>query len=169
MPLCGQGHFFYVAPTGARYFDYGLDVGNYTAALPEFGFNVHFLQVLSLPTVSFNDLLLQAGVFLKAIQMATIMQGPKSAVQGWIDSIDVVSLSWAQVQASNGTYSHSTPTFDGNYDGVDALFLPAGTYNVTFTDMQYQSQTVTNFPVGWGGSYSLQPPQPLCPTGTTCP
>jgi len=167
LPLCGQGHFFYVAPTGTQYFDYGLDIGNYTAAVPEFGFTHHFLQVLTLPAVDFTDLLLQVGVVLQAIQMATITQGPNSAVQGWIDSIDVVPLSWAQIQATNGTFSRSVPTFDGNYEGVGALFLRAGTYSVTFTDVQYQSQTVS-FPVGWGSSPSLPPPQPLCPTGTTC-
>jgi hypothetical protein len=174
--LCGQGHFFYVAPDGIRYFDYGLDVGTYTAALPLFGFLYQFLQVLGLPVVQFSDLFLQQGVFLQVIQMASIMQGPNSVVQGFCGGIclpnppsDVAPLSWAQVQASNSTYSQAAPTFDGLYDGVGALFLPMGTYNVTFADVQYQSQTVCNFPVQWGSSYSLLPPTPLGPTGTTCP
>jgi hypothetical protein len=167
--LCGQGHFYYIGPDGTRYLDYGLDSGNYTAALPEFGFVVHFLQVLALPKLQFGDLFLQNGVFLKAIQMAIIMQGPASVVAGWtLFPTDVAPLSWAQVRANNSTYSRVVPTFDGHYDVVGALQLPAGTYNVTFTDVQYQSQTVYNFPVGWGSSYSLTPPQPLCPTGSTC-
>ncbi len=175
--VCGQGHFFYVAPDGTQSFDYGLDVGNYTAALPEFGFLTHFLQVLTLPGIQFTDLLLQRGVFLQAIQMASIMQGPFTVVAGFcglpscvgIQLSGVAPLSWAQVQASNSTYSQSVPTFDGLYDGVGALFLPAGTYNMTFSDVQYQSQTFPNFFVGWGGSYSLTPPQPpLCPTVGPC-
>jgi hypothetical protein len=174
--LCGQGHFFYVAPDGTRSFDYGLDVGTYTAALPVFGFSYDFLQVLALPVVQFTDLFLEQGVFLQVIQMASIMQGPNSVVQGFCGGIclanppsDVAPLSWAQVQASNSTYSQAAPTFDGLYDGVGALFLPMGTYNVTFTDVQYQSQTIYDVPVQWGSSYSILPPTPLCPTGTTCP
>jgi len=173
--ICGQGHFFYHAPDGTLYFDYGLDVGNYTSQVPEFGFTVHFLQPWGSPVVSFTDLFLQAGVVVRAIQMGLIMQGPGSSVSGYntqptcFIQLCVVPLSWAQVTASNSTYSRSVPTLDGTYDGVDALFLPAGTYNVTFSDLQYQSQSVTNFSVGWGGSYSLLPPQQyLCPIGIMC-
>jgi hypothetical protein len=167
MNICGQGHFFYVDPTGTRYFDYGLDVGNYTAALPEFGFLVHYLQVLALPTASFNDLFLQAGVFLEAIQMGSLFAS-NSAVQGWTFGVPnpTAPLSWAQVQASNSTYSRSISTSDGNYGGVGALFLPGGNYNVTFTDQQYQSQTIV-VQVGWGSPQSIVPP-PLCPIGSAC-
>jgi hypothetical protein len=177
--MCGQGHFYYVPPSGGCIeaqdtstctFDYGLDALTYTAALPEFGFTVHFMQVLQLPVVSFNDLLLQQGVFLQAIQMALIYQGPISVVAGYCNSppasgfcyvtrpSNLAPLSWAQVQASNSTYSRVAPTFDGLYDGVGALFVPAGTYTITFSDVQYQSQTMTNQIVQWGGSYALTPP-----------
>ena len=178
--VCGQGHFYYVAPDGTRYFDYGLDVGTYTAALnqpqSQFGFLTHFLQVSPLPVVPFSDLFLQQGVFLQVIQMASITEGPKSAVLGFCGGTclvnppsEVTPLSWAQVQASNSSYSQAAATADGNYDGVDALFLPAGTYTITFADVQYTSQTVNNFPVQWGGSYSLIPQPPLCPTAGKCP
>jgi hypothetical protein len=187
LSLCGQGHFFYVSPGGTRFFDYGLDVGTYSAALnqpqlgstspPQFGFLYHFMQVLALPVVSFTDLFLEQGVFLQVIQMASLMQGPGSVVQGFCNGSclpnppsQVVPLSWAQVQATSANYTVAAPTSDGLYDGVGALFLPAGLYNVTFTDTnQYQSQTYNNFYVQWGGSYSLTPQPPLCPTGTTCP
>jgi hypothetical protein len=168
VPLCGQGHFYYVGPDGTRYFDYGLDVGTYTAQVPEFGFAAHFLQVLSPPVIQFTDLLLQFGVVLQAIQMATLTQGATGVVAGYTDfPTDVAPLTWAQVQATNSTYSRSTPTLDGNYTGVDALFVPGGVYNVTFSDVQYQSQTTT-VTLQWGGSYALTPAQPLCPIGTTC-
>ncbi len=164
--MIGQGHFFYVDPTGTRYFDYGLDVGTYTGNMPEFGFTVHYLQVAGLPTVTFSDLFLQQGVFLKVYQMARIMQGPYdfSRVAGYTDPpLDTAPLSWAQVQASNSTYSRSISTFDGLFEGVGALQLPAGTYTITFSDVQYQSQTVLNFQVQWGGVYSLTPTTPLLP------
>ena len=168
MSLCGQGHFFYVDPTGTRYFDYGLDIGNYTAALPEFGFLAHYFQVLALPAANFNDLFLAVGVFLKVIQMGRLYV-TNSGVQGWTFGVvnPTSPLSWAQVQALNSTYSRSISTADGNYGGVGTLFLPGGIYNVTFSDQQYQSQIIVGFQVGWGSSYSVATP-PLCPIGSTC-
>lgn len=175
MKICGQGHFFYVASDGTQYFDYGLDVGTYTSKVPEFGFTTHFIQPSTHAPVQFADLLLQTGIVVSALQMASIMQGPGSFVSGYNDhppclvQLCVAPLSWAQVTAGNYTYSRGVPTVDGTYDGVDALFLPAGIYNVTFSDLQYQSQTWVNFPVGWGNSYPLLPPQVyLCPIGYSC-
>jgi hypothetical protein len=178
--ICGQGHFFYVDPSGTRYFDFGMGVGNYTMEVPEFGFNYHFLQVSAPPTASFTDLFQQVGVVFSMIQMAIITQGSTSLVQGFCsvngggiclldEPSNVAPLSWAQVQAVNSTYSTSTSTADGTFDGVDALFVPAGTYNITFSDVQYQSETYVNYQVGWGSPYSLTPNPPLCPTGGTCP
>ena len=175
MHICGQGHFFYIAPDGTQYFDYGLDIGNYTSQVPEFGFTAHFIQPSTPVPVQFTDLLLQTGIVVRALQMGSITQGPVSFVSGYNDQppcpvlLCLVPLSWAQVTASNYADSRGVPTVDGTYDGVDALFLPAGTYNVTFSDLQYQSQTVINLAVGWGSSYSLLPPQGyLCPIGVNC-
>ncbi len=175
MKICGQGHFFYVAPDGTQYSDYGLDLGTYTSKVPEFGFTAHFMQPSTPVPVKFADLLLQTGIVVKALRMALIMQGSGSFVLGYNDHLPcpvqlcVVPLSWAQVTAGNYTYSRRVPTVDGTYDGVDALFLPAGIYNITFSDLQYQSQTLVNFPVGWGNPYSVLPPQEyLCPVGFTC-
>jgi hypothetical protein len=178
--ICGQGHFFYVDPSGTRYFDFGMGAGSYSMQVPEFGFTARFLQVSTPPTVSFTDLFLQFGVVFSMIQMAIIMQGSTSLVQGFCSAngggiclnnrpSNVAPLSWGQVQAVNSTYSTSTSTADGTFDGVDALFVPSGTYNVTFSDVQYQSQTYVNYQVGWGTPYSLIPIPPLCPTGGTCP
>lgn len=163
--MLGQGHFFYVAPDGTRNFDYGLDVGNYTAQLPEFGFTAHFLQVLAPPSVQFTDLFLELGVFLKVYAMASMMQS--GLITGWnvYPQYTVAPLSWAQVQASNSSYFRSAPTFDGQYSGVGALQLPAGVYNVTFSSVLFQSMTKLNFQVLWNGNYSLSPPVPLCPIG----
>ena len=198
--ICGQGHFYYIPPGGGCteaqdyntcIFDYGLNAGTYTVAIPEFGFMVHFMNViLPLPVVQFNDLLLQQGVFLEAMQMAELIQ-QTSLVNGWCNpntgdasyeggsiclvplvgvGLDLTALSWAQVTAFNSTFSRSTSTFDGLYDGVGGLFLPAGTYTVTFSDIQYQSQsTTTPITLGWGGSATAFSPFNLipCPTGTS--
>lgn len=162
----GQGHFFYVSPDGSRYYDYGFDVGNYTVGAPEFGFNRRFLQILPSPLVAFNDLFLGQGVFLAVISMARITQGTgaNSRVMGWTVDDRVVPLSWVLVEATNSTVQRSVPTSDGRYDGVGALSLSQGTYNVTFSNPFLKSQTQPNFYVQWNGSYSLLPPQGyLCP------
>jgi hypothetical protein len=113
--------------------------------------------VATQPVVQFNDLFWEKGTYLKVYQMARIVQGLK--VTGYTDPpLDIAPLSWAQVQASNGTYFRAVSTFDGQYEGVGALDLPAGTYNITFTDVQYHSQSVLNFQVQWANVYSLTPP-----------
>ncbi len=173
----GQGHFFYVDPLGTRYFDYGLDTGNYTAQIPEFGFNSHFLQTASPRPVSFTDLSQEQGFALNLLTMGRILVGgaPNAVVTGWGRAPDddlKFPLSWVQVKATNATYSRSVPTLDGEYDGVGALFLPEGTYNVTFTNPFFQQQTQTGVLVTWGGSVSVLPPQAggsLCPINVTCP
>jgi hypothetical protein len=172
--LEGQGHFFYVSPSGVRYFDYGLNAQihegtTYSAVIPEFGFTAHFMQLYAPPTVTFNDLYLETGVVVEAIQMAEVIQGvgPISGVGGWVagmSSVSALPLSWVQVAASNGSISRMTSTVDGDYDGLEALFLPAGNYLISFSVPFYYTQTTTSFQVNWGGTYSLLPPlQLLCP------
>ncbi len=170
----GQGHFFYVSPDGARFFDYGLDTGNYTAQIPEFGFNFHFMQTAPPRPVSFTDLSQEQGFALNLLTMGMILVGgaPNALVRGWVrpDLDTVVPLSWVQVQAINPTFSRLVPTLDGEYKGVGALFLPEGVYTITFSVAFFQSQNKTGVSVVWGGSQSVLPPNgPLCPTGKTCP
>jgi len=162
----GQGHFFYVTHDGTRYFDYGLDVGNYTTQVPEFGFNRHFTPLDTVLT-TFTDLFLEQGSVLEIISMARIISST-TPVQGWIGgggSVGaVIPLSWVTVQARSGTISRSVPTLDGFYDGPGAINLPGGTYNITFSVAFYQPQTALNIPVQWGGDYVVLPPSGfLCP------
>jgi hypothetical protein len=162
--LNGQGHFFYAANDGTRYFDYGLDIGTYTAQIPEFGFKRHFMPLTILDT-TFNDLFLQEGLILHVVAMARIISST-IPVQGWVDgTIDVIPLSWVTVQADNGTISRSVPTLDGFYDGQGAINVPAGTYNITFSVAFYDPQTSPNVSVQWGGDYPVLVPEGyLCPT-----
>jgi hypothetical protein len=164
--LEGQGHFFYVDPSGYLYFDYGLDnKTSYVALVPEFGFNQHFMEPVPSPSITFNDLFLQAGVVMKDIAMATVSSS-LSYVTGWASSDDsIVILSWVQVTAVNATYTRTATTLDGQYVGPGALFLPQGTYNITFSVAFFKSQTLVNLAVQWGGSYVALPPAgALCPT-----
>jgi len=171
----GQGHFFYVAPGGTLYFDYGLEgnppIGvNYSTQVPEFGFSVaHFMSLSVLTNVFFKDLNLEVGSFAQMVSMAKVIQGtPSSVVQGFCAGMcpppDVEPLTWVTVSAGNSSYSRSAVTVDGQYDGVEALFLPAGIYNITFSVVWYIPQTQFSFTVGWSDTYSLLTPQgPLCP------
>jgi hypothetical protein len=170
LPFVGQGHFFYVDPTGTTYFDYGLDVGSYAAHIPEFGFNVHFTAYTADPTVTFQDLFLQLSPFISMVTMAKVFENENlpHPIAGWVagsGGSDVMPLSWVHVEAVNGTFDRFVPTLDGVYDGPGALFLPAGVYNITFSVPFYKTSGVTvNFPVDWAGSYPLLPPDGyLCP------
>jgi hypothetical protein len=179
----GQGHFFYVAPNGVQYFDYGLEADpplgvSYSTQVPEFGFSVaHFMSITPLGTITFLDLNLELGTFAAMVSMGRIIQGTSpSVVEGFCAGMcpppDVVPLTWVTVSAGNTSYSRSTVTVDGQYDGVEALFLPAGIYNVTFSVAWFIPQTQSSFNVDWSDTYSLLPPQgPLCPIAepSMCP
>ena len=113
---------------------------------------------------------------MEDIEMATVTSSI-SFVTGWCQSSDsqcpntsgVVVLSWVSITASNATFTRSETTLDGQYLGAGALFLPQGTYSITFSNPFFNSQTQTNFFVQWGGTYAEIPPNgPLCPTVGTC-
>jgi len=180
----GQGHFFYVTgyvpeettPT-IVYFDYGLDNGTYTAQVPEFGFDWHFMQPVPPSTVTFNDLFLETGVVMEDILMATIVSISVFG-QANLPTFNIAPLTWVQVTASNSTFTRTVTTLDGDYAGPGALFLPAGNYGITFSEpAYYTTQPPVNLQVQWGMGYpsgfTIDPPKgPLCPIlppAATCP
>jgi hypothetical protein len=174
----GQGHFFYEPPDGSgcinygfsqdsnHCFDYGLDVGNYTAQIPEFGFNKHFMQLPTPLSISFKDLGFSPDPVVNLIAMGKISQGIRSTgpdyVTGEVPGEAPVPLSWIRVEATNGTFiggcspslsgtiDRCVPTLDGIYDGVGALFLPYGTYDATLSDLAgFCTSASTLISVGW--------------------
>ena len=175
----GQGHFFYVAPNGARYYDYGLEGDpptgvTYFTQVPEFGFSVaHFISISPFTTIFFKDLFLELGSSATMVSMGKIIQGtPLAVVQGFCAGLCsppfVVPLTWVTVSAGNSSYSRSAVTVDGQFDGVEALYLPAGNYNLTFSVTWFIPQSQSSFNVGWNNVYSFLPPQgPLCPLADT--
>jgi len=168
--LNGQGHFFYESPSGSLFFDYGLDnTTSYTAQVPEFGFNTHFMQPVPPASISFSDLFLETGVAMEDIQMATVSSS-SAYVTGWVSSDNsIIALSWVSVIGTNSSFSRTATTLDGQYLGPGALFLPQGTYTITFTNPYFISQTLVNLYVQWGSSYAVLPPNgPLCPLVGTC-
>jgi len=169
VPLDGQGHFFYVGTDGTRYFDYGLDNLTYTALVPEFGFNQHFMELAAPTVVYFTDLFLEIGIVRSQLAMAVVTS---SAVTGWVSSanpsFDIAPLSWVMVTASNATFQRTVVTLDGSIGGPGGLDLPQGNYTITFSVPFYQSQTISSLYVQWGGGYPVSPPNgPLCPTAGT--
>ncbi|MGD0175617.1 MAG: carboxypeptidase-like regulatory domain-containing protein [Candidatus Bathyarchaeia archaeon] len=183
--LEGQGHFFYVALDGGLHFDYGLDNATYTAqvagavavaAAPEFGFDYHFMQPFAPSTVIFRDLFLQTGVVMDDFEMARVISDPlvtgdSSSCSGC--TFDIAPLSWVQVTASNSTFQRTVTTLDGHFVGPGALFLPAGTYSITYSQTAYYvSQTQLNFQIQWGSTYVTNPPSgalcPILPPATAC-
>ena len=181
--LEGQGHFFYVTgyvpyvqTSTVVYFDYGLDNATYTAQVPEFGFVWHFMQPVPPSTITFTDLFLETGVVMEDILMATIIS---ISVFGQADlpAFAIAPLTWVQVTASNSTFTRTVTTLDGDYAGPGALFLPAGTYDITFSQPAYYTpQTHANLVVSWGmgypSGYPIDPPNatlcPILPPATSC-
>ncbi len=173
--LEGNGHFFYVAPDGGLHFDYGLDNATYTAQVPEFGFDYHFMQPFAPSTVTFSDLFLQTGVVMDDFEMARVgfgqlVTGDTSSCSGC--TFDVAPLSWVQVTASNSTFQRTVTTLDGQFDGPGALFLPAGNYTITYSQTAYYLSQTQVLQVQWGGTYVSSPPSgslcPILPPATTC-
>jgi hypothetical protein len=174
--LVGQGHFFYVSPhivsdselcQQNRCFDYGIDVGVYFPQIPEFGFNTHLMQYSTSPQVTFDDLSRQQGTFLTVIFMGEIIwQRTDELVSAEVPELNMhIPLSWARVEANSTTLNvdRFAPTLDGRYFGPGGLFLPAGSYTLTFSSPFYQSWTYpTVIPVGWNSVTPILP-DPLSP------
>lgn len=166
--LNGLGHFFYVGTDGTRNFDFGLDNTTYTAQVPEFGFNRHYMQIVPPAVITFNDLFLQAGVVMSELPLAIVFS---NTITGWVSSTSagfvIAPLSWVQVTGMNATFQRTVPTLDGQYGGPGALNLPEGTYNITFSVAFFKPQSLT-LSVQWGGTYEAHPPAgPLCPLAGT--
>jgi hypothetical protein len=130
----GRGHFFYVDPQGSRWRDYGLDTGNYTVYVPEFGYleDRRFMQTLDIyANVPYLETMV--GVVFHVDRMVRVF----GTVAGLDNNDRPVLLVWASISAQ-GRVSYS-------YDGDFMLHLPSGTGSVTFECPGYKSQTL---PIG---------------------
>lgn len=179
----GLGHFSYVEPDRTQHFDYGLDVGNYTYQIPEFGFTKHFMQLPSPLSISFSDLGYYTDPSANLIAMGWASQGDTQVNTIVNPPGDVIPLSWIRVEAFNGSISdRCSPnlsgsidrcvyTLDGSYDGVGALFLPAGNYTFILQDItnscKSQSETKIvnwNSPTSFSGTLNCTDPPESSPT-----
>ena len=127
----GKGHFFYVDPDGFTTKDYGLDVGNYTVFIPDFGYDRRFSQTLVI-TANVPELGWEVGVYYTLERMIKI--------RGVI--VDVISEPrWGAIPLVWASATINTQT-SYSYDGDFYLHLPAGTYNVTFSCPGYNDAWV---------------------------
>ncbi|MEM2902608.1 MAG: hypothetical protein QXO32_07775, partial [Candidatus Bathyarchaeia archaeon] len=120
----GRGHFFYVDPeeAGATRMrkDYGLDTGNYSLYVPEFGYDRHFMQETEV-YVEFPWLMMERGVYFSVQRMIKI----HGTVMGYDYDGRTRLLSWVRV-SSSGRVEYSV-------DSYYVIHLPRDTgFEVTF-------------------------------------
>jgi hypothetical protein len=123
----GKGHFFYVTPEGTRWYDYGVDKGNYTMTLDRFGYLNRLEQVSS--SVGFTTLDSSIGFILSTPLLNKIT----GMVYGLSDMIPV-RLSWATITVE--AFSEVTVTLDGVY----WVFMPDGVSYVKCSLRGYDEQ-----------------------------
>jgi hypothetical protein len=117
----GRGHFHYVDPDGVRWRDYGLDVGNYSVHVPDFGYDRMFTQPLNV-YANLPDLGYEVGVYYHMERMIKIY----GLVTGDTNTHPLtIPLNWATVEAE-GRVAY---TIDGEY----ALHLPPMVRSTTVT------------------------------------
>jgi hypothetical protein len=117
----GRGHFHYVDPDGVRWRDYGLDVGNYSVHVPDFGYDRMFTQTLNV-YANLPDLGYEVGVYYHMERMIKIY----GLVTGDTNTRPpIIPLDWATVEAE-GRVAY---TMDGEY----ALHLPPTVRSTTVT------------------------------------
>ena len=137
----GRGHFFYVDRNALRWRDYGLDTGNYSVFVPEFGLDRMFLQNLSI-FANVGDLNTMVGVIFHVERMVKIY-GTISGEDSSTPPV-IVPLVWASATAQRVSYS---------YDGDFVLHVPNGLspYTVAFTCPgynEYDETVSTNDQIG---------------------
>ncbi|WP_455277463.1 hypothetical protein [[Eubacterium] cellulosolvens] len=123
-----QDHFYYVAPSGNRMKDYGLDAGTYYIAVEDFGFNSRFTQMEGNMEVHLQSIHEKISLSLEVEKMGLFY----GSVYGYTMREDLVPLSWVYV-----TGSHSSTT---SLDGEFRLFLLGGTHSIDFSIPGYSSE-----------------------------
>jgi len=131
----GTRHFFYVAPDGTRLKDYGLENATYLVKVPESGVKWRFMQRADVYAY-LTGLGLNYTADFDLHQMGVI----EGMVRGYDTNMQLIPLSWVEVRSD----SRWTPTMDGYY----RLFLPPGSYLITFSEPGYLSQSWPRSVVG---------------------
>jgi len=131
----GTRHFFYVAPDGTRLKDYGLENATYLVTVPESGVKWRFMQRADV-YAHLTGLGMNYTADFDLHQMGVI----EGMVKGFDTNMQLIPLSWVEVRSD----SRWTPTMDGYY----RLFLPPGSYSITFSEPGYLSESYDRSVVG---------------------
>ncbi|MEM2123027.1 MAG: hypothetical protein QXE79_05275, partial [Candidatus Bathyarchaeia archaeon] len=127
----GRGHFFYVDPDGVLWKDYGLDTGNYSVYVPEFGYDRRFMQGVDI-YADLPWLMMERGVYFPIQRMIKI----HGVVTGYDRLSHIHVLSWVSIY-SNGRESYSI-------DGYYMVHLPRDTsFEVAYSIPGYREHTAT--------------------------
>jgi len=124
----GPNHFYYVAPDGTRFNDYGLEQGTYFIQVSEFGYTYRYRQTME---VSVN---LPGIDFIVSVNFDVNRLGKISGtVRGLNATGSPVPLSWAAI--------NSATIWAFSQDGGYVVHLPEGTYTFTYSAPGYVSQS----------------------------
>jgi hypothetical protein len=126
----GPNHFYYVAPDGTRFNDYGLEQGTYFIQVLDFGYTYRYRQTIEV-SVNFPGI-----DFIVAVNFDVNRLGKISGiVRGLNATGSPVSLSWATI--------NSASIWEFSQDGGYVIHLPEGTYTFTYSAPGYVSQSYT--------------------------
>jgi len=115
--------------------DYGLENGTYLVNVPESGVKWRFMQRADVYAY-LTGLGMNYTADFDLHQMGVI----EGMVKGFDTNLQLVPLSWVEVRSD----SRWTPTMDGYY----RLFLPPGSYSITFSVPGYLSESYDRSVVG---------------------
>ncbi len=128
--LGGPDHFYYVAPDGTRFNDYGLEQGAYFIQVLDFGYTYRYRQPIEV-SVDFPGIEFIVSVNFDVNRLGKIL----GIVRGLNATGSPVPLSWVTINSA----SIWAFTQDGEY----AIHVPEGTYTFTYSAPGYVSQSYT--------------------------
>lgn len=126
----GPNHFYYVAPDGTRFNDYGLEQGTYLIQVLDFGYTYRYRQTIEV-TVDFPGIDFIVSVNFDVNRLGKIW----GIVRGLNATGSPVPLSWATI--------NSASIWEFSQDGGYAIHLPEGTHTFTYSAPGYVSQSYT--------------------------
>jgi hypothetical protein len=126
----GSDHFYYVAPDGTRFNDYGLEQGTYFIQVLDFGYTYRYRQTIEV-SVNFPGIDFIVGVNFDVNRLGKIL----GTVRGLNATGSPVPLSWATI--------NSASILEFSQDGGYVVHLPEGTYTFTYSAPGYVSQSYT--------------------------
>jgi len=124
----GPNHFYYVAPDGTRFNDYGLEQGTYFIQVLDFGCTYRYRQAIEV-SVNLPGIEFIVSVDFDVNRLGKIF----GTVRGLNATGSPFPLSWATI--------NSASIWEFSQDGGYVVHLPEGTYTFTYSAPGYVSQS----------------------------